>query len=309
MKKNRLFPKFLAFALCALMVTMAMTVTASAAATKNERFDIPYAVNAPTIDGVIEDGEWENALERVLTPNNVDEPTNTGFKTEGGTFLWMWDDTGVYLAATIKDTTPMSSYHRAGQGSYNAKDGVQVCIYPNGELSGSTVKTLLFYSFCPYADNGSAVMGEHFCYGTGSAGADIPANEGKIAAKYSKTSYVIEVFLSKESLTKTTPAMKFAAGTTFALANIILDDQDGSKTAIFTDTAWFSGVESNKYTLNADLTAGYVEEIVEETEAPAAAAAASSAPKAAKTADMGIVLALTALLGSSVTFVSSKRRK
>ena len=67
-------------------------------------------------------------------------------------------------------------------------------------------------------------------------------------------------------------------------------------------------MESNKYTLNADIQAGYVEEIVEETEAPAAAAA-SSAPKAAKTADVSVVLALTALLGSGVTFVASKRRK
>nr|MBQ4320574.1 hypothetical protein [Clostridia bacterium] len=286
--------KKLTVLLAVLLAVSALAMSASAAAATGKEFKIPYAVTAPEIDGVIDDGEWDNALVRKLDASNVDEPTKKGAKFEGATFQWMWDDAGIYFVAEVKDTTPMATPFAPKAGSYNSKDGVQVCIYGSPTGKGSTVKTLLFYSFAPTSTTGEALIGEHFCYGTGSKGADVPANEGAVAATYSKTGYVVEGFIAKEGLAKTTPAIAFKEGTLLPLANIVLDEYDGKTTAIFTDTAWFDANTSNKYVLTKAETAGFVPE---ETKAPTAAA----------TMDPIALLAAAAVLSGAV--VVSKKRK
>ena len=283
--------KKISFFLAAICTLSAFTMTVFAAASQKESFDIPYAVTAPTIDGKKGSGEWDNALVRTLTASNVDEPTKTGAKTEGATFSWMWDDKGVYFLAEVNDTTPMSGAHKTGNGSYNAKDGIQFCIYGNNTVSGNANGTLLFYSVVPKTSDGTPAIGEHFCYGNGSAGKDVPASDAQIAAEYTDGGYVLEGFIAKESLTKPNPAVDFKAGGSFALGNIIMDEFDGKTTALFTDTAWFSGKNSNMYTLSADKKAGYVE------------------PEAApSTADPAILAALAALAAGAAAIVSKKRR-
>lgn len=299
--------KVLSLLLCAVLTVSLLSVTAFADATTKVNFEMPYCIAAPVFDGVIADGEWEGALVRVLTADNVSDPTNSGLVCQGGTFYWMWDETGLYFAADVVDKSPMADYITTGNGSYNAKDGIQVNIFPDDTVAGSTAGTLLFFSFVPTTTDGTPALGEHFCYGTGSAGADVPAGEGAIAATYSKTGYVIEGWISAASLAKMTPALKIADGVSVPLANIIMDI-DGSTQALFTDTAWFSGIDSNKYVLTTAKTAGLVEVEDDEEEAAAAdtAAAAAEAPKAAKTADAAVVLAIVGILGSGVV-VTKKR--
>jgi len=287
--------KKISIILAALCIFSAVTVASSAAASKKEEFVIPYAVTAPTIDGEIGDGEWDNALVRDLTAADVDEPTNKGAKFEGATFYWMWDEEGLYFLAEVNDKTPMKTPFAPGSGSYNAKDGVQISIYGDDKTTGSTAGTLLFYSFAPTSTDGSALIGEHFCYGTGSAGKDVPASEGDVAATYGKTGYVIEGFIAKEGLAKPKPAVDFKAGASIPLANIVLDEYDGATTAIFTDTAWFSGVESNKYILSEDETAGYVEV----ADAPAGAPA---------TFDAVTLAGIAAAASAFAAYVSKKRK-
>ena len=207
----------------------------------------------------------------------------------------MWDDAGIYFVAEVKDTTPMAAPFAPKGGSYNEKDGVQVCIIAEPTLTASKAKALLFYSFAPTSTTGEALIGEHFVYGTGSKGADVPASDGKVAATYSKTAYVVEGFIAKEGLAMTTPAIKFGDGTSLALANIVLDQFDGKTTAIFTDTAWFNAPDSNKYILTDDVAAGFI---------PQAEKAPTKAPA---TADPIILLAAAAILSGAV--VVSKKRK
>ncbi len=292
--------KKLLASLMALTTVSSLAVGVSAAASTNEEFTIPFASTAPVIDGVIDEGEWDNALVRELDASNVDEPTKIGTKFEGATFHWMWDDAGIYFAAEVTDTTPMAEpYKEPGVGSYNAKDAVQVCIYGDPTATGSSVKTLLFYSFAPTSTTGEALIGEHFCYGNGSTGADVPAGEGDVAATYNKgKGFVVEGFIAKEGLAKTEPSIEFGDGTSLPLANIVLDEVNG-KTSIFTDTAWFDATKSNKYILSSDETAGI--EVIEE--APAA-----ETTTAAATADFVTISALAAVISLAGAVVSKKRK-
>lgn len=281
-----------------------MSIASFAAAAKNEKFDIPFAITPPVLDGVLSENEWLGALERKLTKDNVDDPTNSGLVCQGATFYWMWDDTGLYMAAVVTDNSPMADYHAPDAGSFNSKDGLQVNIYADATLTGSAVKKILFYSFCPNTTDGSAVIGEHFVYGDGGSGKNVPTSEAKIGAKYSKTGYTVEVWIGKESLAKCEPTITVKEGLVLPLANIIMD-VDGSKQALFTDTAWFSGVEANKYTLTKAKTAG--KPLAVETTAAAKPAAAKPAASA-QTADFVVLPIVAAVISTGVLAVSKKRR-
>jgi hypothetical protein len=255
-----------------------------------------------------------------LTTDNVKQVSGTIPLNGTNNFYYMWDDAGLYVFADIQDittTTPIA----AGAGSYNSGDGIQVCIYADPTNEGANHGKLYFFSLIPAADDGKPYIGEHFVFGTDSAGADVPT--AQIAAVKDGTKYTIEALIQKEAFTGSDPVITIQAGTVLPLASIIME-HDGTEQALFTDTAWFSGVNSNKYTLSPDATAGHTE-IVEEVEAPTAsvdttatADAASAAPvtnapsdaaKAPQTSDSDIYAMIVLLIAATAVsaFVISKR--
>lgn len=301
--------KFTALFICAVMLVAMCSIGVNAAASTGEAFNIPKAATAPTINGVIDGDEWDGALTRVLTADNVDDPTGANNGFEGATFYWMWDDAGMYVYIDAKDTTASAGQPAGGTGSYNSGDGAQVCIYTSGDIDGSAHATLFFFSLCPYADDGNCYIGEHFVYGTDSAGANV--DDAKIAAVDTDAGYTIEAFISKEAFAKSEPAIVIAEGCVLPLANIIMNS-DGSSQSLFTDTAWFSGINSNKYTLVSD-PAGHIDVPVEEIaadETPAAADTTDTAPvaAAAQTSDMIVVSAVAAVLALGCAFIAVKRK-
>ncbi len=258
--------KLMSVCMTVILACSIFTAGISAEATTNEQYNIPKANTAPVIDGKITDDEWDNALVRELTADNVSDPSNTGLDFAGATFRWMWDDAGMYVFASVNDTTEPDAYPVGGDGSYNSGDGIQVCIYADDTLTGSEIETLFFFSMIPKADDGKAYVGEHFVYGIGTAGDNV--DEAQIAVQNKDGGYDIECFIAKEAFVKSTPPVEIKEGTVLPLANIVME-KDGATQALFTDTAWFSGVDSNKYTLTSDV-AGHVEKAEEPAETVAA---------------------------------------
>lgn len=309
--------KKLAALMTVVLIASMFTVLVYADASTNESFDIPKAAVAPVIDGKITDDEWDNALVRVLTKDNVSEPTAVGLEFAGATFRWMWDDAGLYVFAQVTDKTVADSAPAGGSGSYNSGDGVQVCIYADPTLSGSEMYTLFFFSLMPKADDGNAYIGEHFVYGTGATGADV--DEAKIAVSYNDNGYDIECFIAKEAFAQSEPAIVIKEGTSLPLANIVME-KDGATQALFTDTAWFSGVDSNKYTLTSAV-AGHVEKAAEpepaavetppaaDEPAPVTVTVPAAAPAAAPaTSDTAVIILSVIMIAAASYFVARKLR-
>lgn len=101
-------------------------------------FDIPYG--APTVDGVI--GEDEYQVRRVMDDGScsawVGEVANS--VTE---IYFAWDETGLYYAASINDTTPS---YRDENSFWVGIDCIELAINPGRLLSGEKAEGI-FFSF------------------------------------------------------------------------------------------------------------------------------------------------------------------
>lgn len=208
-------------------------------------YEIPKAATAPVIDGTCSEDEWKDALTRTLTNENTVEVAGGKIVCQGATFRYLWDENGLYVCAEINDAT-LSSKHVAGNGSYNSKDGAQIAIYIDKTCTAGAVGKLFFFSLCPEADDGKAYIGEHFIYGNGSTGKDVP--DAAIASSKTETGYIIECRIDAAAFAKADPAIKLEAGTELALVNVILD-HNGSTQALFVDTAWFNAPNTSVYYL------------------------------------------------------------
>ena len=238
--------KYIILLACVWAFAMALYVQADA--TYNEQYEIPKAISSPTIDGVINGSEWDNALHRVLSTENTINLTGAVKEFPPVDLYWMWDENGFYYFADVTDTTLPATVHTPGGGSYNSGDGVQLSIYPDISKSGSSIGDLYFISMV-VTNDGSAAIGEHFVHGTGSAGKDI---EGAvIACTQDGTNYTLEVFIPAECWTASNKPLVFETGTTFAMTNVLME-QDGGKQSLICDSAWFDGTSANKYTLTDD---------------------------------------------------------
>jgi len=294
--KERLKMKKLFSLLLASLCVVSLAVTAGAAATLNEQRNIPMAATAPTIDGVISGDEWDNALTVAINKDTVDAITGTTDNMPSATYYWMWDYEGLYFFADVKDNTVSDTVHPRNNGSYNSGDGVQFCIYPDVNGTGNAAGDLYFWSLV-VADDGNAEIGEHFVFGTTSAGADV--EDAVVACTKNGASYTIEAFMPAVCWESSNKPITVVEGTTFAMANVLME-MDGAAQSLLCDTAWFDGVTSNKYTLTTDV-AGHVdapETVAEEVVADVAAP---------QTFDMGVIAAVAAIVSAAGYAISKKR--
>jgi len=282
--------------LLASLCVVSLAVSASAGATMDEKRNIPMAATAPTIDGVISGDEWDNALTVTLNKDTCDAISGTLDTCPNGTFYWMWDYSGLYFFADVKDATAPSTVHPRNNGSYNSGDGVQFCIYPDVTAAGSNVGDLYFWSLV-VADDGKAEIGEHFVFGTGSAGGDV--EDAVIACTQNGSNYTLEAFMPAVCWESSNTPIVVVEGTTFAMTNVIME-QDGGTQSLIIDSSWFDGPTANKYTLSTDV-AGHVdapetvaEEVVADTAAP-------------QTFDMGVIAAVAAIVSAAGYAISKKR--
>lgn len=133
----------------AMAVSLLATLAISASALEDdERTDVTVYYNTPTLDGVINPGEWdqENALD--VTADNAmlwggDEINNAVY------FYYSWDDTGLYLAADVVDSDVCKP---ADTSEVYNLDAFQVAIDPAGLIGDDLGGGAMFYSIGPMQD-------------------------------------------------------------------------------------------------------------------------------------------------------------
>ncbi|MBQ8577195.1 MAG: hypothetical protein IJ449_04415 [Clostridia bacterium] len=130
-----------------MSVSMLAALAVSASALLADRQDVTVYSNTPTLDGVINVGEWdqENALD--MTTDNS-EPW-AGEINNAVYFYYSWDETGLWLAADVTD----SDVVKAADASdvYN-KDAFQIALDPHGLLADGGETGGMFYTIAPLED-------------------------------------------------------------------------------------------------------------------------------------------------------------
>ncbi len=242
--------KFLSLLLSALCVSgMALTTSAGLPTYEEQRY-IPRAATAPTIDGVITDDEWNNALAIELNDDNTENQYWSSNTCPNSTFYFMWSEEGLYFFGDVADETDSAIKWHEGAGHYNSGDGIQLCIYPNIEDIGNDFGKLYCWTLV-VANTGKAEVGEHFVYGAGDEiGLDV--EEVVAACTKTETAYTFEAFFPATLFTKSETPLNFKTGTTFALTNFIMEMNRWDQ-SLFIDSAFFHAPASNKYTLTDEL--------------------------------------------------------
>ena len=138
--------KILASAMAVSMIA-ALAVSASAIADE-ERTDVTVYFNTPTIDGTINNGEWDQANALDVTPDNAmlwsgDEINNLVY------FYYSWDEQGLYLAADVSDTDVCMP---ADISEVYNLDAFQIAIDPAGLIGDDAGGGAMFYSIGPMKD-------------------------------------------------------------------------------------------------------------------------------------------------------------
>ena len=144
-----------------ILLTLAVTLscllscfaglTLSATAEAEFAMEIPYG--SPTVDGVIEEGEYAATY-------TMDKTTATAWVGEVGSskVVWhlAWDEGGLYYAGTINDSTPT---WRDANGHWVGIDCLELAINPGLILKGAKAEGV-FFSFGSMKD-GSVVGYRH----------------------------------------------------------------------------------------------------------------------------------------------------
>lgn len=167
---------FLALAMFATFLT-AFAVPSAAVVPQGEyatdaegNMVIPYASSTPVIDGIVDEGEWDNALtlsvthdnatwftsERTYTPAYASSALVKSQDYASATFSYMWGDEGLYLKVNVNDPTP--SWTNTYMSPNNGADGVQIVLDPTGnDVSGEkAILTLSAYS--TFSGNGDSTV-------------------------------------------------------------------------------------------------------------------------------------------------------
>ncbi len=171
----------LALTLACLTVGFAgMTLTASAEA--EFAMEIPYG--KPTVDGVIEEGEYEVTYV-------MDKTTAAAWVGEVGsskvTWHLAWDEGGLYYAGTINDRTPS---YRDENTHWVGIDCLELAVNPGLLLSGDRAEGIFFS--CGSMEDGSVIVYRHN-FADGLVSDEITgANRGHTARS---TSYTMEIYL------------------------------------------------------------------------------------------------------------------
>ncbi len=165
-----------------ILTTCLWGLTLPAAAEAEFEMEIPYGT--PTVDGVIEDGEY--AVSYVMN-----RTTATAWVGEVGiskvTWYLAWDEGGLYYAGTINDRTPA---YRDETTHWVGLDCLELAVNPGLLLDGDVAEGIFFS--CGSMEDGSVVVYRHN-FADGLVSDEITgANTGHTKKS---TSYTMEVYL------------------------------------------------------------------------------------------------------------------
>lgn len=166
-----------------VLLTSCLTLTALPAAAEAE-FEMIIPYGRPTVDGVVEEGEYKCTF-------TMDKTTAAAWVGEvGDSFVvWhlAWDEGGLYYAGTINDSTPS---WRDENGFWVGIDCLELAINPGRLLKGSKAEGV-FFSFGSMKDGSIVAYRHNFADGLVS---DLitGANTGHVEGT---DSYTMEVYI------------------------------------------------------------------------------------------------------------------
>jgi len=188
-------------------------------------YNIPYVSVVPQYDGVLNAGEWDDAL--AVNVSYADFVTN-GIGTSitattpsagdiSGVYYFKWDETNLYMAFSVTDD--LLQWRKTYPGPYNGQDAVQLCFNPYNNASAVfETGAWIFDIVAETSDTQGADIYRH----TGTLNVD-PNN---IASTISPTNdgYVIEMVIAWDEIK---PNLTATQGDIHGLGLMILDF-DGS---------------------------------------------------------------------------------
>jgi hypothetical protein len=210
----------------------------------------------------------------------------------------MCNEDCIYFSGDVKFTDDEISAPERN-GSYNNAGALQFNMYPATTAGvGNALGEFMFFSYHPRLADGQPAVGEHFTYGDGGSGQDVP--EAKIAVVFNNGGYTMEGLIPKEALAKTTPAFDFRSGGNIYMCIITIT---GNVQCIM-DCQWFDGETVNVYTLS-DKAAGIqpvpeaVPEVIADEPAPEAVApVVDNSPKTGNSALLVLMFVMAAAIAA-----------
>jgi len=300
----------------AALIFSTLAIPVNAAPPK--QYPILRAATPPVIDGAVNADEWAGAKVSSVD-NTVDLQWGDPDNTIKADFYVMWDDAGIYFAATAKDDP--SGFVKLADGEENTKlgDGVQFLIDPSYTVNEDEIVQVAHngYIFDIYPET---PWYEHWIYPPEEGGLyDVRAGKGIVTKGWvsgDKKSWSVEAFLPWGDLQKggefPMPNFTVAEGMKMSLGYIVMemgDSQSGFCTFDGWETAkWDVGVLSMA-------AAGIVPAAPEPEPAdmPTAevavdAPAPAPAAQAPRTGDAGIGIAALIALAAAAAVITRKAK-
>ncbi len=108
-------------------VMLSFMVCSMALAQTGFDYTAPYTATPPTIDGVIDEGEYlgEAILVNPDTLNSLGGSMSSGDSANEALYWLSWDNDALYMAARVRDANVV--YNSNQGGALNNTDGVQLC--------------------------------------------------------------------------------------------------------------------------------------------------------------------------------------
>ena len=247
--KRLLSTILVAILIVAMHIPLSLIVVA-----ETQAYQVPKAKAAPSLDGKIDAGEWAGALVVEMKKGDTNLYVAQGDLASfgGAVFQFMWSADGIYFSVTSLGNGTPANVPETDGGSYNAGNGIQFNIYPKRDISGALVEEMFFFSYHPKTSDGVPAVGEHFIYGTGSAGEDVP--EAKIAVVMTGNDYAMEGLIPAAALSKSKTPISLVSGVKMFWNNVVMID-NGTQ-GLIVDNEWFDGAYCNEYTLVDTLAGG-----------------------------------------------------
>jgi len=263
-------------------------------------YDIPKAVKAPTIDGVMGENEWKNALRYSMSPD--ERLYRTGPFThipESGTFTeaafyYMWDEKCFYYIAVIDDPTSTDVVPEYGDfQSYYTTDGVHFQFYAaDNDTAGNAFKLphSVWVGAVPRTSENKAST--YFEWGISAEATDITDAQwgATVAAKMTGDSaYVIEGAIPWKIFEKSTENgwtgdINGKAGQSMKMETMIWEVDGSSAEKRYTSTLWRAPSQCDIFVLSGDKKAGGSDAPADTTAAVTTAATPTDTTAAVTTA-------------------------
>lgn len=288
----------------AVAVSVLAALAVSSSALYTERQEVTVYRNTPTIDGVINQGEWD--FENAIDMNADNCFAWAGEFTCPVFFYYSWDDSGLYCAAQATD--PDLCLAPAGGNPY-AMDAFQIALDPGGLIGDGQGGGGMFFSIGLMEDGTLGAV--YHPYGQG--GGDQFDYTG--AGRTTDNGWEFEILIPWSSIEiLADDGFEWHHGDgTFSNAKICyLDRNDGgAETNAYTVAleGTDAGMDTTAYSYRLNFTT-YVAPSLEEPEEPAVDeptdAPVDDAPVAPTTADAGIVAAAVVMAAAAGVVLSKK---